>query len=460
MSPSLRMRLAFIGIALLLGISLGILLGVFRLQPRFDSAGIRPAPQTRTLPRQTAAPKSGLRKPVAPGRWREADSGAPARDLDEAQTRAIRQLESLGYLAGSHRAEDTSGVTIHDKAKAWEGLNLVVSGHAPEALLTDMSGQVLHKWRCEFSRAMPKHDSAPYNLNRTFWRRAYLLPNGDLLAVFERIGLIRIDKDSKLVWALDNRAHHDIDVDKDGNIYVLCGKGHIVKDYNPNQPIWEDYIVVLDSDGNEMKRVSILEALLNSDFSPVLGRAKPKGDILHSNTVELIRGRKGTRSDPLRNGTVLTSVRELDLVGAVDLEEEKFYWAESDLWHRQHEPTLLDNGNMLVFDNMHTKTLSAVIEFEPVSREVVWSYVGGQDGEFFSGTCGSQQRLPNGNTLIVETDRGHAFEVTPDKTIVWEYVSPYRAGEHNETVASLFDVVRFDRDYLEFTPDSETNTAP
>jgi hypothetical protein len=55
--------------------------------------------------------------------------------------------------------------------------------------------------------------------------------------------------------------------------------------------------------------------------------------------------------------------------------------------------------------------------------------------------------LPNGNTLITEPDPSRAFEVTPEKDIVWEYVNPHRAGENNELIATLFDVVRFERDF-------------
>jgi hypothetical protein len=55
---------------------------------------------------------------------------------------------------------------------------------------------------------------------------------------------------------------------------------------------------------------------------------------------------------------------------------------------------------------------------------------------------GSCHRLPGGNTLIVESMQGRAFEVTPDGEIVWEYFNPYRAGENNELIASLYDVVR------------------
>ena len=38
---------------------------------------------------------------------------------------------------------------------------------------------------------------------------------------------------------------------------------------------------------------------------------------------------------------------------------------------------------------------------------------------------GSADRLPNGNTLICEAAKGHLFEVTPDKKVVWEYINPF-----------------------------------
>jgi len=37
---------------------------------------------------------------------------------------------------------------------------------------------------------------------------------------------------------------------------------------------------------------------------------------------------------------------------------------------------------------------------------------------------GSVERLPNGNTLICETSKGHFLEVTPDGKVVWEYINP------------------------------------
>ncbi|MHC4470632.1 MAG: arylsulfotransferase family protein [Planctomycetota bacterium] len=79
---------------------------------------------------------------------------------------------------------------------------------------------------------------------------------------------------------------------------------------------------------------------------------------------------------------------------------------------------------------------------------VVWSYQGDEAHPFYSMTCGTCQRLPNGNTLITESDSGRAFEVTRDKEIVWEYVSPYRSGANGELIATLFHVTRVKPDQL------------
>ena len=55
--------------------------------------------------------------------------------------------------------------------------------------------------------------------------------------------------------------------------------------------------------------------------------------------------------------------------------------------------------------------------------------------------------FPNGNTLVTESDAGRAFEVTPSGEIVWEFLSPWRAGEAGELVATLFEVVRLPPDF-------------
>ena len=66
-----------------------------------------------------------------------------------------------------------------------------------------------------------------------------------------------------------------------------------------------------------------------------------------------------------------------------------------------------------------------MIEVNPETNKVEWEYRDPNAFNFYTSICGSAQRLPNGNTLICESTRGRFFEVTPDKAIVWEYVSPF-----------------------------------
>jgi hypothetical protein len=110
---------------------------------------------------------------------------------------------------------------------------------------------------------------------------------------------------------------------------------------------------------------------------------------------------------------------------------------------------------MLVFDNRGRGQVEAtkIVEFDPFTLDVAWVYHGDAGKGLYSRTMGACRRLPNGNTLISESNYGRAVEVTPDRKIAWEFVSPHRAGETDELIATLFQVRRIDYDYVRFLDD-------
>ena len=382
-----------------------------------------------------------------PGSWHrapESDKTGPV--LTAEQKKIIKQLRSVGYLSGSQPAPKKKNVTLYDKEKAFNGLNLITSGHKPEAILIDMEGSECHKWSLDISRVWPDFEPDEEESNNTYWRRTHLMENGDLLAIFDGIGLIRLDRSSNIIWSVPNGAHHDLHVARNGNIYVLTREAHVNKEYQVDNPILEDYICVLDPNGKELKKISILDALNNSPYAPIIRRLKKWGDILHSNTIEFIEKDVPTSLPFLKKGNLLLSILYPDLVCVFDF-KKGIVWAESDLWFRQHQPTLLDNGHILVLDNLGLKTRSRVLELDPESMQIIWKYGGDIHEPFYTKTCGSCQRLPNGNTLITESDPGRAFEVTMDKQIVWEFRNPHRAGKNDELIATLFEVIRLGPDF-------------
>jgi len=114
----------------------------------------------------------------------------------------------------------------------------------------------------------------------------------------------------------------------------------------------------------------------------------------------------------------------------------------------QHHPHVIPKGlpgagNLLVFDNggssgygaptpvspdgsaIYQRAGSRVLEINPVTLELVWSYTGPR---LFSTNISSAQRLPNGNTLITEGAPGRLLEVTADRKVVWEYIYPVFGG--------------------------------
>lgn len=382
------------------------------------------------------------------GAWR--GSIPDSVELTEAQLAELERLHSIGYLEGSSPAPDRSGVTVHDTSRTYQGLNLYLSGDLPGAILVDMGGTELHRWRADFLdvwRADPGEEFPERTQGAGFWRRAHLFANGDILGIFDWHALVKLDRDSDVVWARFGGFHHDLDVLDDGRIVTLVREARILPRIHEEMPVLEDFLVVLDSDGNELRRLSLLEAFERSEMSDVLDDMKPSGDIFHTNTVEVLRGRLADELPAFSEGNVLISVRELDVIAVVDMELGEVVWALRGPWSKQHQPTVLDEGSILLFDNAPERKASRVIEFDPVEMELEWFYGGSETSPFYSETCGSNQRLPNGNTLITETDRGRAFEVTSDGEIVWEFVNPAQTGEDRELIASLFEVVRLPPDF-------------
>ena len=346
-------------------------------------------------------------------------------------------------------------------------LNLYNSGHAEEAGIMDMRGNILHKWtckKCNLDRIWQEWDMLRYQKTRdatTHWRRVHLYDNGDILAIYEGLLMVKLDKDSNLVWISEvGGTHHHMQVLENGNIYVLVKKGRIIPRVNKNKKVFEDYIVVLNSKGKIIKEYSLLESFENSSYGYLLNNMRREGELFHTNTLQIFDGDLSHLSPLYKKGNVLISVLYLNTIAIVDLETNQVMWAlkgsENDLWIGMHEPVLLNNGDILIFDNNWAAegvvSESKVIEFNPITKKIVWLYKGDEEHPFYSRTLGTNQRLPNGNTLITESESGRAFEVTTEGQIVWEYVNPNRTGENNELVATLFHMHRIDNDSLKWLP--------
>lgn len=151
----------------------------------------------------------------------------------------------------------------------------------------------------------------------------------------------------------------------------------------------------------------------------------------HSTTTEQAAGSRGD---------ILYRWGNPEAYRAGDAEDQKLFRQHTPHWI---PPELPGHGNILVFNNgSNDRRYSSVDEIIPPSSlidgfdwqlnpgsaaepaEAIWSYTAETPTDFFIGFKSGAHRISNGNTFITASNLGTIFQVTPDKRIVWKYVSP------------------------------------
>ena len=333
------------------------------------------------------------------------------------------KIATLAYVAGHRSSGKKTGLLRHQANKSCPGLNIFATSGWARAAVMDLSGTILHRWKLPTQEIWPELEE-PWD---TGFSKIHVFPNGDLLGIVDGLDcLAKIDRNSRVLWTTRNTAcrfHHDFDFGPEGTIYILVKeKIPAPAALNREGEIWNDRIARLTSGGEVIDTLSLVKCFLNSPYRPLLDRVPPEPDVFHSNKITVLK--KGDLPLPqIGGGEVLVSIRNIDTLAVIDPERETVVWALTGLWSRQHYPEVLETGRILVFDNL-AKSGSRVVEVDPLSQKIAWSFQSCLGEPFFSKTGGANQRLANGNTLITETNTGRAFEVTPAGEIVWEYITP------------------------------------
>lgn len=376
---------------------------------------------------------------------------------------------------------ERTGVLRYDRARAQPGDTLY--GVAPDLSvhLIDMDGHELHRWSVTRDEIMPEatHQS------RTFFgvleaqvEGRHLYPNGDLLMVYEQQAMgewggpvIKLDKDSHIIWKADVKSHHALQVAGD-QIYVLTqtfmppSPPPAIVPSLEGMPYIDDDVSVLDSAGKVLASHSVLHALANSkdmrlaEVVPFNDRADP----LHTNSLDVLTEQTARFIPGAKPGDVLLSLKHLDMLAVMDLDTDRLIWTLRGSWRQQHDAKMLPNGHILLFDNeggLSKRGKSRVLEIDPASGGIVWSYEGPEADPLDSDIRGGVQRLSNGNTLISEATSGRILEVTPDHSVVWEYVHPIQDVEHGKKIVAALglSVARFDPATLTFLNKGEHEAA-
>jgi hypothetical protein len=286
------------------------------------------------------------------------------------------------------------------------GYNLVLYQRRVPMLM-DSVGRVVHSW--------PQVRAVG---------RARLDRSGRLLVIGIDDMVKEYSWEGELTWAYalpraEDLPHHDVITLANGNTLVLAQETDSRSDYlhevdRQGRLVWEwwprDH---LDEHFPDRDRRYKDPTHINSVFELEENRWFDGGD------------------DRFRPGNILVSARNLDAVFIVDRRTGEIVWKHLDALDHQHEAQMIPRGvlgeGLVVIFNNGSKNRNAyrrteIRVIDPTNGRLAWSY---SHPRFFTTVAGVQQVLPNGNVLITSSEGGRAFEITPAKEKVWEWIPPF-----------------------------------
>ena len=390
------------------------------------------------------------------------------------------------------------GTTIYTPEKCYNGYTLItmMSQYRGKKgpYLIDMNGNVVKTW--DNLNGMPNKIFPGGMVSGSTSGKAQEFDN-----------LVLEDWDGNILWELNYnekkypKQHHDYQFNGSATGYyspaekpaplegrvLIDGRAKLDMPEISGRPLDDEYIYEVDVKSKEIVwQWNAASSFDQLDLTPSAKEVikKQGGNWIHINSVSYVGPNKWWDEDPVKYSmfnpeNIIWDGRLINVLGITD-RKGNIVWKVGPDYDATPELKMLGQiigqhhchmipkglpgeGNILVFDNggecgwgdLHAnRACSRVIEFNPVTLEVVWEYnptgVTDMPNEptFFSSYISSAQRLPNGNTMIVEGAYSRAFEVTPEKEIVWEYIGPTYKFPNGMTGHTLYRSYRIPYDYI------------
>jgi len=377
-------------------------------------------------------------------------------------------------------AQNTVGLIFNNEQKSFNGYTLFAPNTSKKTFLIDNEGTFVKEWSSQYVPGLSAYLLEDGHLLRS---AAVKDPSG---TDSQTGGFQKFAWDNTLIWEFYYGAqHHDIAPMPNGNVLIIINEkrtkaeaiqagrnpalisgeyinslsileikqtglqsGEIVWRWNA----WDHLIQEYDNSKNNFAVVADHPERIDINFAE-----DGSSDWLHTNSVAynkdldqivisnrntdeiwIIDHNTTTESAATSAGDLLYRWGNPASYQAGGSEDKKLFGQHDAYWI---EAGLPGAGHLMVFNNgFLARTHSSVDEIIPPldvdgyytieshsaygPPDVSWSYVAHEPAEFNSPRYGGSQRLPNGNTLICNSNDGEFLEVTADKEIVWKYINP------------------------------------
>ncbi len=277
----------------------------------------------------------------------------------------LDRLESMGYIPWIEEevAPANLGVVKYSKKDTYPGYLLFTTLSSNFIHIMDLEGNIIHE--------VPLGGICKRSIHVELFEDSFFITckNGPLA---------KMAFNGSLEWLQDLKHHHDFDF-TDEKIYSLTSDMRVVEGVRPfdRLTINDNYIAVLDPDGELIEEISIFE-IVRDDFTeeidfllsfrnitknlPINPNLIYSVDILHTNTVDVITEDIGVG----KPGDLLLCLRNLNTIAILDIEKRELVWSWGfGVLDFPHQPSILPNGNILIFkcDHFNGYRLKMIIYF-------------------------------------------------------------------------------------------------
>jgi hypothetical protein len=399
-----------------------------------------------------------------------------------------------------------TGTTIYDPQLAWNGFTVLSILDTRAVLVIDMNGNVVKRWDdlnvsgggparilpggilVSSAGANPPHQESSALVQRDF--------DGNEMWRFDHNEQITLDN-GNTIWS--SRQHHDwqrsdfpagyyspefTPAAENATTLLLTHTNHVAPAVT-DRTLEDDRLIEINRAGEIQWEWLASDHIDELGFDPdaraairaasLYSEARGSFDWLHANSAHYVGPNSWFDAGDQRFApdNVIISSRESSLVFIINRAGNVVWKLGPDFSRSEAErkigqiigqhhahfipPGLPGAGNVIIFDNggasgygapspqgrLYQRANSRVLEINPVTLEVVWSY---SAANFFSTNISGAQRLPNGNTLITEGAPGRVFEVTTSGETVWEYMNA--PGEVGRRSNGVYRAYRLPYDWL------------
>lgn len=327
--------------------------------------------------------------------------------------------------------------------------------------LVDLNTQeIIHTWAMDVS---PIWDKIDFESKFTDLKRdaptlrfrndhALLLKDGSLIFIpFYMCPLLKIDKNSVLLWFSNYAFHHSIELDHEGNLWVpsniepsTVAIGDDYKTSNRKRKLFEDNALTkLSPKGKILFLKSVTHLLDENGFSHlVYGRGTDYSDPIHLNDIQpvLLDG------EFWKAGDIFVSLRNQSMVFLYRPSTNKILWSSLGPWLHQHDVDIINNHEIGVFDNnARTKgvqrggRLFSSCEVDGHNQYIVYDFrTKGFSNPFKEGfkkldirtkTGGRGEPYPYGKLFVEETNYGRLVVFDQKGDVEWQYINRAKNGK-------------------------------